>query len=409
MSPDEERGGSDRPDYKVYRARPGFFSRFRRGDLDAFKEKPSGDAPKGERPPPGRRPAAEPKPPAAEGGFNWKRGAKWAGIAAIAWILLSFLAFAISSQIQSGKLANAAGDALSGNPFLLFSPQTILVLGSDVRPSGLSAPGEETPEKCVEAASRGETPPSGCSPYRSDTILLVRAGGKTFRKLSIPRDTLADIPGHGSDKINSAYAFGGAKLTIQTVEQFLGIDINHVAVLDFNGFRDFISSIGGVKVNLPEKVCSEISGGEANGGFSLKLPKGESTLDSDQALTLARTRENSCGNQQFSGTDIERAQFQQLVLNGIKDRLTDPTRLPYNFLKGPIIGWEAPKAFVSDMGMFTMPQLVMSAAIAGTSGADVLTPSDLNTGFVPQSECERALRKFLGHAPDTSPPCSPAG
>ena len=57
------------------------------------------------------------------------------------------------------------------------------------------------------------------------------------------------------------------------------------------------------------------------------------------------------------------------MINGIKDRLTDPLRLPYNFIKGPIIGWDAPKAFVSDMGFFTMPQLVLAAAIGG-SGPD---------------------------------------
>ena len=49
------------------------------------------------------------------------------------------------------------------------------------------------------------------------------------------------------------------------------------------------------------------------------------------------------------------------MINGIKDRLTDPLRLPYNFIHGPIIGWDAPKAFVSDMGFFTMPQLILAA------------------------------------------------
>ena len=60
------------------------------------------------------------------------------------------------------------------------------------------------------------------------------------------------------------------------------------------------------------------------------------------------------------------------MINGIKDRLTDPLRLPYNFIKGPIIGWDAPKAFVSDMGFFTMPQLVLAAAIGGSAPTDVL-------------------------------------
>ena len=60
------------------------------------------------------------------------------------------------------------------------------------------------------------------------------------------------------------------------------------------------------------------------------------------------------------------------MINGIKGRLTDPLRLPYNFIKGPIIGWDAPKAFVSDMGFLTMPQLVLSAAIGGSGPTDVL-------------------------------------
>src|SRR3954454_2173149 len=402
MAPDESSGPPERPEYKVYRARRGIFSRLRTPDLPSQKRKTSGEK-KG--PSPGKPP--KPRP----GGWTWRRVAKWAAIAAGGWILLSLVAFMVSAGIQSTKLANPVGDVLNGNPFLAVSPQTILVLGSDVRPSGLASKGEATPAHCVKAASRGERPPKTCNPYRSDTLLLVRAGGTTFRKLSIPRDTLATIPGHGGQKINSAYAFGGAKLTVQTLEDFLGTPIDHIAVVDFNGFRDFINLIGGVEVNLATKVCSDISGGAANGGFSLRLSKGTHTLDTDQALTLARTRENSCGSGKFSGTDIQRAQFQQDVINGIKSQLTDPARLPYNFIHGPFIAWNAPRAFVSDMGALTLPQLVFSAAISGTSGSDVLVPSSTSAAgnlVVSHSECVRAVTKFLGHPPPKSPACSPA-
>ena len=80
----------------------------------------------------------------------------------------------------------------------------------------------------------------------------------------------------------------------------------------------------------------------------------------------------------YGYSDLDRAKAQQAVINGIKDRLTDPLRAPYNFIKGPIIGWDAPKAFISDMGFFTMPQLVISAAIGGTGGTNVLcgTPKE---------------------------------
>ena len=142
------------------------------------------------------------------------------------------------------------GDTLGGNPFMLGFPQTVLVLGTDVRPSGLAATGEDTPQKCIDAAGEGRRRPRPARPYRADTIMLVRAGRFAFRKLSIPRDTFASIPGQDAQKINAAYAFGGAKLEVQTVEQFLGIDVDQVAVVDFNGFRDFIDAIGGVTVDI---------------------------------------------------------------------------------------------------------------------------------------------------------------
>ena len=109
--------------------------------------------------------------------------------------------------------------------------------------------------------------------------MVVHAGGGSFNKLSIPRDTLASIPGEGDQKINAAYAFGGAALQIKTVEDFLGIDINHVVILDFEGFADFIDSIGGVTVNLPDPVKSLINGGTTNGGVTLKLERGREPPD----------------------------------------------------------------------------------------------------------------------------------
>ncbi|MDQ2676264.1 MAG: LCP family protein, partial [Actinomycetota bacterium] len=220
--------------------------------------------------------------------------------------------------------------------------------------------------------------------------------------LSIPRDTLAAIPEHGNDKINAAYAFGGAELQIRTVEDFLGIDINHIAIVDFAGFQDLIDSVGGVKVDMPRRVCNTISG-----AFNIDLGPGEETLSGEKALALARTRTTTCGP---PISDLDRTKFQQLILQGLKDRLTDPLRLPYNFVKGPLIGWSAPKAFVSDMGALTMPQFVFAAAIGGSSDSTVLKPLDIgaNPLVVPLEECVKAVRKLTGEAPENDPLCSPA-
>ena len=409
MAADDDRGASERPDYKVYRSRRGLFSGRGKPGLEGLRKKEAGGASKPPPRPPrtardrGERPART---------FDWRKWGKWALIAAAGWILLSIVAFAVSAQIQKGKLADM-GSTLHGNPFMLVSPQTILVLGTDVRPSGLASPDEATPQNCIDAAGRGETPPSSCSPYRSDTIMLIRAGGGSFRKLSIPRDTLASIPGQGDQKINAGYAFGGAKLETETIENFLGINIDQVAIVDFQGFRDLIDAVGGIDVTVNKKICSEVSGGAANGGFSLFLDPGTSHLDADQALTLARTRENVSTDPQGNDcppiSDLDRATFQQDVMNGIKGQLTSISRVPYNFLHGPFIGWSAPKAFVSSMGILTLPQFVLSSAIGG-GGADVLqNPDNPFDPVIPHDTCVQAVTKLLGHAPDHDPACSPGG
>lgn len=325
--------------------------------------------------------------------------------------MLSFLAFAVSAQLQSFKLSGEAKDALHGNPLLLPSAQTILVLGTDARPPDTKEPGAAPSEQCFEQQANGEAPHDGCLPVRADTLMLIRAGGGAFRKLSIPRDSYAEIPGQAPQKINGAYAFGGAALQIKTIEQFLGIQIDHVAIVDFTGFEDLIDAVGGVEVDVPQKLCADVSGGSGGGqgGVTLHLKKGENTLDGAKALAYSRIRKPSeCPGPGKSAytlgySDLDREKAQQAVINGIKGRLTDPLRAPYNFVKGPIIGWDAPKAFVSDMGFLTMPQLVLAAAIGGSAPAQVLCgPGSAGCGVgpggsieVPESVRRQAVNHFL--------------
>jgi len=379
------------PDYKVYKSRRGLGSE--KPDLASLREKL--------RPGGGEKRSSDPKPAikSDRGGRPWL---KWIGLAIVGWLLLSFITFAVSATIQKSKLADT-DDTLGGNPFLAASAQNILVLGTDVRSEDFATEEAESDE-CIEQASSGDTPSACSGGARADTLMVLRAGGGAFEKLSIPRDTLAAIPGQGNDKINSAYAFGGAELQIQTVEDFLGIDINHIAIVDFGGFQDLIDSVGGVEVDLPRQVCNEISGG----AFKIDVGPGEETLSGEKALALARTRTSSCGE---PISDLDRAMFQQLILQGMKDRLTDPLRIPYNFAKGPLIGWNAPKAFVSDMGALTMPQFVFAAAIGGSSGEAVLKPADIgaNPLVVPVSECISAVEKLTGEPPENDPLCSPGG
>jgi LCP family protein required for cell wall assembly len=398
----------DQPEYTVYRSRRGVLRRLRSPDISSLRERARRSYRRLGR----GGPKAEDLPPSAPKPLA-KRVLKWVGIAAGVWVLISFLAFAVSAQLQELKLADGAKSVLHGNPFLLTSPQTILVIGTDARPPDTKEPGAAPSQECFDQQAHGDAPHDGCSQgqFRADTLMLIRAGGGHFRKLSIPRDSLAEIPGHEPQKINAAYAFGGAKLQIQTVEQFLGIDIDHVVIIDFTGFQDFIDAIGGVKVDVPQKICADISGGAGGGqgGVTLRLGKGENTLNGQKALAYARIRKPSpCpgpGKSAFATgySDIDRAKAQQAVINGIKGRLTSPLRLPYNFIHGPIIGWDAPRAFVSDMGFFTMPQLILSSVIGG-SGTNVLcaevptpcSPGPLGSTEVPESERQRAVKQLEG-------------
>jgi LCP family protein required for cell wall assembly len=404
--PDEKPSGP--PEYTVYRSRKGLLPRLRSPDVSSLRERARRSYRRLGR----GGPKAEDQPPTAPKPLA-RRALKWLGIAVGVWVLISFLAFAVSAQLQEWKLADGAKSVLNGNPFLLASPQTILMIGTDARPPDTKEPGAAPSQSCFDQQAHGDAPHGGCSQgqFRADTLMLIRAGGGHFRKLSIPRDSLAEIPGHEAQKINAAYAFGGAKLQIQTVARFLGIKIDHVVIIDFTGFQDFIDAIGGVKVDVPQKLCADISGGAGGGqgGITLRLGKGEHTLDGQQALAYARIREPSpCpgpGKSAFGSgyDDVDRAKAQQAVINGIKGRLTSPLRLPYNFIHGPIIGWDAPRAFVSDMGFFTMPQLILSSVIGGSS-TNVLcarvptpcSPGALGSTEVPESERQRTLKELIG-------------
>jgi len=386
--------GAD-PEYAVYKSRRRLRNAVKGGEVSSLKKggksgkagkSSTADKRRGQRRERGRR-----------------RYLRWALAAFFAWILISAVSFVVSAQIQKGKLPEGARAELSRNPFLL-AGTNVLILGGDTRGSEAVAGGKKI----------GANEPGALTgaPPRSDTIMVVHAGLGSFRKLSIPRDSYAAIPGCGEQKINAAFACntsspkGNAALSIKTVEQFLGIDIGHVVIVDFDGFIKFIDALGGIKVDLPSRVCGRIGGGKANGGQGVNLPKGEQTLRALQALSLARVRENLCNP---SENDLDRAARQQLILNGIKNRITSPLRAPYNFIKGPWIGWAAPKAFISDMGAPALTQLAIASVFA-ESKSSVLEPSAPGPGgslIIPSAECQSKVEKLLGGPPPNTPLCSP--
>lgn len=158
--------------------------------------------------------------------------------------------------------------------------------------------------------------------YRSDSMMLARIDPqqKKVTLVSIERDTLVNIDGYGVNKINAAYAYGGAALTVKTVSEFAGVPISHYAEINFDGFKAVVDALGGVDVN----VSIEIDDDEA-GGY---LAAGEQTINGDQALILCRSR-HAYEDAGYGGGDYYRAANQRMVLGAIAKKLlaSDPATM----------------------------------------------------------------------------------
>ncbi|WP_249012155.1 LCP family protein [Conexibacter sp. DBS9H8] len=295
------------------------------------------------------------------------RALKYLAVLAVAWVALSAVLFVISAQNKAGNIPPALAKALTPvSAPMLVSAQNVLVLGLDNRPTtGYSS--HEPGSNYNEAVAN------------TDTIMLWHVGGGVSRRLSIPRDTLVAIPGLGEAKINAAWSQSPA-LTVKIVEGLTGVKINHVIIVDLGNFPQFINDIGGVTVTTP-RICSTISGGVKNGGYSLFLKPGSHHLTGTEALTLARTRDNSCN---LAYNDINREKMQQVILNGIKSQLFSAPA----FFHLPWAAWDAPGVVQTDMGASTLLQLFVSSELGGAytpqtlnetngvyNGQDVLIPS----------------------------------
>jgi LCP family protein required for cell wall assembly len=344
------------PPYKVYRSGPRGLRERLRGEEEALLPRPGGPdgdyrryrTRRGIRGWFGRRESGERKR------ITPGRVIKYLVIAVVAWLILSVVLFIISASVEQGDLPASANAALSPGGNMLFSADTILIMGTDQRPR--TGPGSKEP-----GSNYNDTR------SRTDTLMLWRVGGGTSRRLSIPRDTAVPIPGHGIGKINAAYALGGPALTIKTVEQFTGIKINHAIIVNLANFVPFIDAIGGIDVTTG-RVCSDISGGVKNGGFSLYLNPGTHHLSGLQALIYARTRENKCNPTE---NDLTRVQHQQQILNAIKGKLLSP----WSFFRLPIASWDAPKVLRSDMGGLTLLSLFFASETGGSAPVQVLKPT----------------------------------
>lgn len=160
---------------------------------------------------------------------------------------------------------------------------------------------------------------------RSDVLMVMHLAGdrKSAYMISFPRDMYVPIPGHGKNKINAAFAFGGAPLTVRTVEGLVKTRMDHVALIDFEGFINLTEELGGVSVYNRYPSVSQ--------GY--RFPVGNITVRGEEALAYVRERK------QLPHGDLDRAERQRVVLQAIlakglaKETISNPLKF-VSFVRG---------------------------------------------------------------------------
>lgn len=145
---------------------------------------------------------------------------------------------------------------------------------------------------------------------RSDTAMLVHvpADRSSVQIVSLMRDTWVEVPGHGEAKLNAAFSWGGARLAVRTVEDLLAVQVDHVAVVDFDGLGEFADALGGVPVDSPKAFRSRNMP-----GFSYDA--GANVVKGDRAVAFVRERYS------FEDADYQRVRNQASFVRGAVDRL----------------------------------------------------------------------------------------
>ena len=174
---------------------------------------------------------------------------------------------------------------------------TYLLVGSDSR--------EDLTKEEREELSTG-----GAAGSRTDTIMVLHTGSGPNLLMSIPRDSIVDIPGEGTGKINAAYAFGGAKLLVRTIESETGIRIDQYVEIGMGGVAGIVDAVGGIRVCPKEAMKDPLAG--------LNIKKGCQEVDGPTALGYARSRKTS------GIGDIDRARRQREVVAAVGDKVLSP-------------------------------------------------------------------------------------
>ncbi len=276
------------------------------------------------------------------------------------WVLLAWVVFLVVVPLVAWQKiekvdATPCGDRPAEQP-----GTTYLLVGSDSR-AGLTRK-----QQLAYGVGRAQG-------RRTDSIMLLHTGSGPNLLMSIPRDSLVPVPGHGTTKINAAFAFGGPRLLVRTIEASTGIRIDDYVEIGFAGFVDVVDAVGGVR------ICPKQAMKDAQAGLDVK--KGCQDADGTVALGYARSRH-------VSGLgDIARAQHQREVVSAVGSKAASPWTVldPWRYYRLAMAGSDSLRVG-DDTGMLaTMRFAWAMTRVNGSNGLTCGVPiSDLAVHWDPE-------------------------
>ena len=296
-------------------------------------------------PPPAGPPPRSPHP---AGRRPRRRRGRFGRVALTVFVVLLLLVGGIWVYLDVGinradALADYAGRPAAGQG------TNWLIVGSDSR-EGLDA-------EAQARLSTGDT-----AGQRTDTIMIAHLPDNDSAPtlLSVPRDLDVDIPGRGRNKVNAAFAFGGAPLLVQTIEQLTGLRMDHYAEIGFGGVANMVDAIGGVEMTIDAEMHDNTTG--------VTIPAGQQKLDGPSALAFVRMRKSEATPR----SDLDRVVNQRKFIGAFVSQVAAPQTLlnPLRFV--PLIG-AIPDALTIDSGDHLHHVAALAWAMRGIAGEDALT------------------------------------
>ncbi|XVQ08744.1 LCP family protein [Spirillospora sp. CA-255316] len=271
-----------------------------------------------------------------------RRRRRWPRVLAVLLVIVLGLTvagyFYLDSRLKREPVLDQAG-RLADTPGTNW-----LIVGSDSR-EGLSA------------ADRKRMATGKAQGRRTDSMMLLHYGSGGTSLISLPRDSYVSIPGRGMNKLNAAFAFGGPKLLVKTLEQATGVRIDHYAEIGFGGFVGVVDAVGGVEMCVKERMRDPKAG--------LNLAPGCQTLDGAQALGYVRTRASA-------RADLDRVDRQRQFFGALMKKATSPGVM-FNPARSVPLALNATSNFLVDEDDHLHDLVRMMWAMKGVSGGDGVT------------------------------------